>query len=212
MTTDELYSLYFDEPSNCPPTATMRLFYNIRSATLHQSRTFMTYTCARLSAPKSASTLLLKPTWSVASLLPQTSKHGTAEHSTEGSVSRAKLHHLLRLSALPLPASEAEETAMLRTLHSQLHFVRDVQNVDTAGVKPLRSLRDETTTGMVEMTIGLQELQYALGKEVQFGHKKRPKRVRGAKINTAGIEDWNPLQTASRTAGEYFVVQSGKKE
>lgn len=101
---------------------------------------------------------------------------------------------------------------MLRTLHSQLHFVRDVQSVDTTGVEPLRSLRDETTEGVAETTIGLQELQDALAKEIRFGHKQRPKRVRGTKVDTAGIEDWDPLGTASRKAGKYFVVQSKREE
>ncbi|KAK1639752.1 hypothetical protein BDP81DRAFT_391816 [Colletotrichum phormii] len=176
-----------------------------------QTRTF-TSSCVRLSTPKAASSILSKPTWSVASLLPPSSKGAAAEESTREPISRAKLYHLLRLSALPLPESEAEETAMLRTLHSQLHFVRDVQSVDTTGVEPLRSLRDETTEGVTEATIGLQELQNALGKEIPFGHKKRPKRLRGEKVDTQGIEDWNTLETASRTAGKYFVVQSSKKE
>ncbi|KAL2882473.1 hypothetical protein SGCOL_002213 [Colletotrichum sp. CLE4] len=181
------------------------------TALLPQTRTF-TSSCVRLSTPKVASSVLSKPTWSVASLLPPYSKGAAAEESTREPISRAKLHHLLRLSALPLPESEAEETAMLRTLHSQLHFVRDVQSVDTTGVEPLRSIRDETTEGVAEATIGLQELQNALGKEIRFGHKKRPKRLRGEKFDNKGIEDWNPLETASRTAGKYFVVQSSKKE
>lgn len=101
---------------------------------------------------------------------------------------------------------------MLQTLHSQLHFVRDAQSVDTTGVEPLRSLRDETAEGVAEATIGLQQLREALAKEIRFGHRRRPKRQRGDKIDTKGVEDWNPLQTASRTAGKYFVVQSKKEE
>jgi len=76
----------------------------------------------------------------------------------------------------------------------------------------LRSLRDETTEGVAEATIGLKELQDALGKEIRFGHKKRPKRLREEKVDTKGVEDWDPLKTASRTAGKYFVVQSRKEE
>ncbi|KAK1459358.1 hypothetical protein CMEL01_02357 [Colletotrichum melonis] len=191
--------------------ATIRPLCRRCSALLPPTRTF-TSSSVRLSTPKSASTILSKPTWSVASLLPSPSKSGAVKESADEPISRAKLHHLLRLSALPLPESEAEETAMLRTLHSQLHFVRDVQSVDTTGVEPLRSLRDETTEGVAEATIGLQELQNALGKEIRFGHKRRPKRLRGEKVETTGVEDWNPLETASRTAGKYFVVQSSKKE
>ncbi|KAK1994024.1 hypothetical protein LX36DRAFT_226999 [Colletotrichum falcatum] len=182
------------------------------SALLRQARPFTSSSSARPSASKPASALLSKPTWSVTSLLPPGSKADVPAASREEPISRAKLHHLLRLSALPLPESEAEESAMLRTLHSQLHFVRDVQSVDTTGVEPLRSLRDETTQGVAEAAVGLQDLQDALGKEVRFGHKKRPKRVRGEKVDTKGVEDWDPLKTASRTAGKYFVVQSRKEE
>ncbi|KAK2022035.1 hypothetical protein LX32DRAFT_214598 [Colletotrichum zoysiae] len=181
------------------------------SALLRQVQPF-TSSSARSSTSRSASALLSKPSWSVASLLPPGSKADASATSTEKPISRAKLHHLLRLSALPLPESEAEESAMLRTLHSQLHFVRDVQSVDTTGVEPLRSLRDETTEGVAEAAIGLQDLQDALGKEIRFGHKKRPKRVRGEKVDPEGVEDWDPLKTASRTAGKYFVVQSRKEE
>ncbi|EFQ30077.1 hypothetical protein CGRA01v4_01023 [Colletotrichum graminicola] len=180
------------------------------SALLRQARRF-TSSSARPSISNSASALLSKPVWSVASLLPPGSKADAPPNSTEEPISRVKLHHLLRLSALPLPESEAEESAMLRTLHSQLHFVRDVQSVDTTGVEPLRSLRDETTEGVAEAAIGLQELQDALGKEIRFGHKKRPKRLRGEKVDTKGVEDWDPLKTASRTAGKYFIVQSRKE-
>ncbi|TQN72312.1 Glutamyl-tRNA(Gln) amidotransferase subunit F [Colletotrichum shisoi] len=178
---------------------------------IQQTRTFAS-SSVNLSVPKPASAYLSKPTWSVASLLPPSTKAGAPETSPEEPISKAKLHHLLRLSALPLPDTEAAESAMLRTLHSQLHFVRDVQRVDTTGLEPLRSLRDETIEGVEEVTIGLEELQDALGNEIQFGHKKRPKRVRGEEVDTKGAEDWDPLKTASRTAGKYFVVQSKKEE
>ncbi|KAF6834374.1 duf726 domain protein [Colletotrichum plurivorum] len=178
-------------------------------AVLRQRRAFSSSTTRLSSSPKPFEQILSKPTWSVASLLPPSAN--TENPSTEQPITRSKLHHLLRLSALPLPESEAEEAAMLRTLHSQLHFVRDVQSVDTSGVEPLRSLRDETTEGVAEATVGLQQLQEALAKEIKFGYKGRPKRLRGETVDTSGVEDWNPLETASRTAGEYFVVQSKKE-
>ncbi|OLN92264.1 Glutamyl-tRNA(Gln) amidotransferase subunit F, mitochondrial [Colletotrichum chlorophyti] len=179
------------------------------SALLRQQRTLTTLNQPS-SAPKSS--LLSKPTWSVASLLPPSPQPGAADATAEEPITRAKLNHLLRLSALPLPQSEEEESNMLRTLHSQLHFVRDIQSVDTTGVEPLRSLRDETTEGVAEITIGLQALQNTLSAEIRFGHKQRPKRVRGLEVDTAGVEGWDSLQTASRKAGKYFVVQSKKEE
>ncbi|KAL0940950.1 DUF726 domain protein [Colletotrichum truncatum] len=178
-------------------------------AFFRQQRAFSSSATQLSSASKSIQETLTKPTWSVASLLPQSD---SPNPSTEQPITRSKLHHLLRLSALPLPETEAEEAAMLRTLHSQLHFVRDVQSVDTSSVEPLRSLRDETTEGATEAMVGLQQLQEALAKEVHFGHKRRPKRQHGDKVDTKGVEDWNPLETASRAAGKYFVVQSRKEE
>ena len=99
---------------------------------------------------------------------------------------------------------------MASTLQSQLHFVRNIQAVDTAGVEPLRSIRDETRVGLQEATIGLADLEGALAGEVRVGHNRRPRRVR-EKIDGTGIEDWDPLKTAARTAGKYFVVTSGKE-
>lgn len=100
---------------------------------------------------------------------------------------------------------------MIATLQSQLHFVRDIQRVDVSGVEPLRSIRDETSEGMAEATIGVEELREALSEEIAFGRAKRPRRQKKA-LDMAGVEDWNALQTASRKAGRYFVVRSAKVE
>ncbi|KAI1275780.1 hypothetical protein F5Y07DRAFT_165195 [Xylaria sp. FL0933] len=175
------------------------------------------------------SELLSRPTWSVRTLLPQ--DKGTSQTS----ITPKTLHHLLRLSALPLPRTEAEEAQMLATLSAQLHFVRAIQSVDTTDVAPLRAIRDETTDGLREQTIGLAELQDALDSEDVIGHAARPRRrsttqeqqrqsslaakERGGKegellgqerIPTNEEEDWNVLDGASETAaGRYFVVRSG---
>ncbi|KAJ9149286.1 hypothetical protein NKR23_g4406 [Pleurostoma richardsiae] len=105
---------------------------------------------------------------------------------------------------------------MIRVLQSQLHFVRDIQSVDTSGVEPLRSIRDETREGLAEATIGLETLREALAQEDVFGHSKRPRRRRRESeeaVSGAGqeVDGWDPLQTASRTAGGFFVVRSGKE-
>lgn len=154
--------------------------------------------------------LLSKPTWSVRSLLPDPSIPPSSE------ITPQKLHHLLRLSALPPPKNQAEETKMLKTLHSQLHFVRDIQNVDTEGVEPLRSIRDETEEGIQEITIGMEDLKEAFAKEDVRGRNRRPKRRGGEVFDTKGVEDWDVLGTASETVevggARYFVVRSGGKE
>ncbi|KAI3341300.1 hypothetical protein F4824DRAFT_309473 [Ustulina deusta] len=122
------------------------------------------------TTPPDLAALLSQPTWSVRSLLPpRTSPEQT-------SIPRQTLHHLLRLSALPLPRTAAEEAQMLATLGSQLHFVRAIQDVDTAGVAPLRAIRDETAVGLREQTVGLAELRDALEAEDVVGHARRPRR------------------------------------
>ncbi|CRK33325.1 hypothetical protein BN1723_015223 [Verticillium longisporum] len=158
---------------------------------------------------QSPSAILAKPTWSIASLLAT-----SPSPSTPDEISPQKLNHLLRLSALPAPATPQATSALLAALHAHLRFVRDVQAVDTTGVEPLRALRDETARGRVAATVGLAELRSALDKEVAFGHRQRPRRVKGDKAavdqDAKTAEAWNPLGTAQRTAGKYFVVQSKK--
>ncbi|CAI7573874.1 unnamed protein product [Penicillium manginii] len=130
--------------------------------------------------------LLSEPTWSVRSLLPD-----SASQLSAPSISPKQLHHLLRLSALPPPATPEEERSMLQTLESQIHFVKEMQSVDTTGVEPLRSIRDETLAATKETSIGLDRLKDALAQEHVSGRRKRIQR------------------SASKTKGPYFVVETG---
>ncbi|KAK2627577.1 hypothetical protein QTJ16_003543 [Diplocarpon rosae] len=156
--------------------------------------------------PLDIAELLSKPTWSVRSLAPSTP-------SASSEITPEKLHHLLRLSALPLPKSPEEEASMLATLHSQLHFVQDIQTVDTEGVEPLQSIRDETEEGIKDATIGMEELKEALGKEDFTGRNRRPRRRREV-VNAGKVEKWDVLGTAEdkveTPGGSFFVVRSGK--
>ncbi|KAJ8067007.1 hypothetical protein OCU04_004386 [Sclerotinia nivalis] len=155
--------------------------------------------------------LLSKPTWSVRSLLPSPHEKPAEEITVK------QLHHLCRLSALPLPKTPAEEKKLLDTLHLQLHFLRDIQKVDTDGIEPLRSIRDETLEAEALETIGLEteEIKAALKKEEYEGRNKRPRRRTDGVIDTKGVEDWNVTGTATETVefggGKYFVVRSGKE-
>ncbi|KAL8381069.1 hypothetical protein RB595_005386 [Gaeumannomyces hyphopodioides] len=170
--------------------------------------------------------ILSRPTWSVKSLLsPEVT---TTETETEIStaspppggtppdaaasdtmITQSLLHHLFRLSALPPPASGEDEADTIRTLRAQLRFVRDVQAVDTAGIAPLRSIRDETAAGRREQTIGLDQLRDELELERPFGRSRRPRRTeQAAAAAAAAHEPWDVLQTAPRRAGNYFVVKS----
>jgi hypothetical protein len=104
---------------------------------------------------------------------------------------------------------------MLETLHSQLHFVRDIQSVNTEGVEPLQSIRDETEEGIEEATIGMEDLKEAFLAEEIKGRNQRPRRKREEPVDTKGVEDWDVLGTASKRVetplGRFFVVKSGKE-
>ncbi|KAK1754308.1 hypothetical protein QBC47DRAFT_383587 [Echria macrotheca] len=161
----------------------------------------------RRQSQLSPSAILSKPTWSVRSLLDSPS---SSQDADTPKITSAQLHHLLRLSALPPPSSPVEEASMIKTLQSQLHFVRAIQQVDTTDVKPLSSIRDETAAGLEEMTIGLDQLKDALEAEEIRGHCRRPRRKRDVPVDTAGVEDWDALAGASEKAGKYFIVRSAK--
>lgn len=157
--------------------------------------------------PTDLEELLSKPTWSVESLLPP--KTG-AHHAPK--ISSQQLHHLLRLSALPLPKSPEAEQKMLDTLSAQLHFVGEIQQVDTTGVTPLRAIRDETPEAEEEQTITLDTLKAAIGQEQVIGkHYKRIQR-RTHPVNAKNAEDWNVLGSAERRAGQYFMVESERPQ
>jgi hypothetical protein len=160
------------------------------------------------SSPKNSGidALFSKPSWSVRSLIPD------PDTPLSNEVTPQKLHHLLRLSALPQPESDVEEKEMLNALHSHLHFVREIQSVNTEGVEPLQSIRDETIQGIKEATIGLDQLKWQLGLEEVKGRGKRPRRPR-VKPPIKKAEDWDVLGTAQdkvhTPTGSYFVVRSG---
>ncbi|KAK3304508.1 uncharacterized protein B0T15DRAFT_494964 [Chaetomium strumarium] len=168
--------------------------------------------------------LLSQPTWSIRTLIPPSSPSNTpltAPNSTpEEEITPAQLSHLLRLSALPQPSTPQETRRMLATLHAQLHFVRDIQRVNTDGVEPLSSIRDETAEGMRAATITVDTLKSALAEEEVYGRCRRPRRRRRRGdqkkevVDGAGVEDWDVLGCASEKVGRYFVVRSGsgKKE
>ncbi|KIW01124.1 aspartyl/glutamyl-tRNA(Asn/Gln) amidotransferase, C subunit [Verruconis gallopava] len=150
--------------------------------------------------------LLAKPSWSVSSLLPP-------KNLSDGPppITSEKLHHLLRLSALPLPTSAEEEKRMMDDLAAQLHFVKEMQKVDTTGVKPLRAIRDETATAEKEQEITLETLKDALAQEEIVGkHYQRIRRKPETERPQRQPSDWDPLSHAQRKAGNFFVVDTGK--
>lgn len=154
--------------------------------------------------------LLKRPTWSVRSLLPEKTM-GNGDISAAGddtAITPALLRHLLRLSALPYPSSPEEQAAKIDTLRSQLHFVRDVQSVNTLGLQPLQAIRDETREALQEQTIGIKDIEQTLLQEESFGHNKRPRRrkTQKGKTDMSETESWDLLGMATQTAGRYVVV------
>ncbi|MCJ1283444.1 hypothetical protein MMC26_002773 [Xylographa opegraphella] len=165
-------------------------------------------TCWYSSGPIDAAqiaTLLSDPSWSVKSLL-----DNKVAPESDPLVTPKQLHHLLRLSALPLPKTTEEESKMIKTLESQLHFVRAIQRVDTAGVQPLQSIRDETEAAAKENEVTVESLQVHLDKEEVVGHSRRIKRRKD--LTAANHEEtlFNPLALASKKNGRYIVVETSK--
>lgn len=100
---------------------------------------------------------------------------------------------------------------MLKTLESQIHFVKEIQHVDTTGVEPLRIIRDESPAAVEEMTIGVEQLKDAMAKERVSGRRRKIQRVQGERNDHPDGSAWdgNALSSASKTKGYYFVVETG---
>lgn len=181
-------------PPSCLPRSTCRL------RRFNASRSY-----SSSSSETDIESLLSKPSWSVRSLLPD-----SAAEASSPSVTPKQLHHLLRLSALPQPTSAAEERSMLKTLESQIHFVKEIQRVDATGVAPLRSIRDESSHAVEENTIGLEQLKEALSRERVHGRRHRIQRMPAEKNEHPDGDAWDgkALGYASKTKGPFFVVET----
>ncbi|KAJ9659805.1 hypothetical protein H2198_002874 [Neophaeococcomyces mojaviensis] len=150
--------------------------------------------------------LLSQPSWSVRSLLPSEEAASTSE------ISRKQLHHLLKLSALPVPTTQEAEDRMLKTLQSQIHFVKEVQKVDTTGLQPLVAIRDETHDAIREQMFTLEKLQPWLDIEKTVGTNGTIRRQKSKEmIKGSG---WDPFDMGkgkeTRKMGKYFFVKKNK--
>ena len=146
-----------------------------------------------------------QPSWSLGTFLP-------SAKDDLSTVTKTDLHHFLRLSALPLPVTHQEEKSMLRTLASQLHFVRELQGVSTADVVPMRSLNDETIAAQQESTYSLESLRAQFEKEEIMGkHYKRVRRIITAPQNIRGEHEWEVLDKTEKATGRYFTVDTSTR-
>ena len=101
---------------------------------------------------------------------------------------------------------------MIKDLQSQLRFVRAIQEVDTDGVEPLQSIRDETEDAERENEITVATLQEEFDKEEVVGKRGRI-RWRRDMPNAARdkqAKDWDPLSQAPKKLGRFIVVDTAK--
>ena len=173
---------------------------------LHQSSLSPALTPITVAqTPADISKMLESPSWSTASLL------GDRDGATEPAITQKQLHHLLRLSALPLPKTNAEEAKMIKDLEAQLKFVQAIQKLDTEGVEPLQCIRDETQQGERESMITVESLREEFDKEVVLGKRGRIiKRKDLPPVEEEDMGDWDPLAQAPKKVGRYFVVETDK--
>lgn len=195
--------------------------------------------------------LLERPTWSVAALLPPrappvkrpSKSPGTAAAAAATArfvqfqedtqeITREKLLHLLKLSALPPPKDDAEEEEMLSTLRAQVHFVKEIQKVDTTGIQPLVSIRDETRDKVWASMMTEEKLEQFFAQEEKVGVNGtiRRREKRSSPIANNGGADVAPDAQAEmdivdkpfsmaggsseegRRIGQYFYVKRSKKQ
>ncbi|KAJ5129431.1 Aspartyl/glutamyl-tRNA(Asn/Gln) amidotransferase C subunit [Penicillium bovifimosum] len=186
------------------PRIGARLAKSLRPSPFRLNATF-TRSYPDKSDNASIESILGAPNWSVKSLLPDPAS------KPPPSITPKQLHHLLRISALPQPIDQEEEQLMLDTLESQIHFVKEMQLVDTTGVEPLARIRDESPAAMEEAKIGLEQLKEALSREKVSGRRKRIERVPRERNDCPDGTAWdgNALACATKKMGKYFVVEIG---
>lgn len=176
---------------------------NLSPRSLHRSRPLTPTTVAQ--TPSDIRKMLESPSWSTASLL------GDRDTATEPAITKKQLHHLLRLSALPLPKTNAEEAQMIKDLEAQLQFVQALQRLDTEGVEPLQCIRDETQQGERESMITVESLREEFDKEVVLGKRGGIiKRKDLPPVEEDDMGDWDPLAQAPKKVGRYFLVETDK--
>ena len=166
---------------------------------------------ARLNSTKAqkidVEALLKTPSWSVRETL-----FSDELIDDTALIRKGQLHHLLRLSALPAPASSEEEAKLIGNLKAHLRFVQAIQKVNTDGVEPLQMIRDETEEAQKLNTVTMDTLKAEFEKEELVGGRGMiRKKARTEEPGTeATTETWNPLSHASKTQGPYFVVDTAK--
>ena len=101
---------------------------------------------------------------------------------------------------------------MIKDLQSQLKFVRAIQEVDTEGVEPLQSIRDETKDPERENEITVNTLREEFDKEEVVGKRGRIRRRMNVPdaVRDEQVNDWDPLSQAPKKLGRFIVVDTAK--
>ena len=101
---------------------------------------------------------------------------------------------------------------MIRDLQSQLKFVRAIQEVDTEGVEPLQSIRDETKDAERENEVTVATLQKEFDKEEVVGKRGRIRRRTNvpATARDEQATGWDPVSQGPRKLGRFIVVDTAK--
>lgn len=161
------------------------------------------------------SDILPATTWSTrAYFAPAPSVAGVATDEVDD----AKLDHLLKLSALPAPATADERQALVADLNAQMRFVRRVQTIDTAGVKPMTNVvfdTADTASGPIDLSDAIDQLerrdariaatgaQTSAPSEAQTAADQPP----AAAVLPAADFDYRSL--AAKTKNGFYVVSGG---
>ena len=99
---------------------------------------------------------------------------------------------------------------MIKDLESQLQFVRAIQEVDTEGVEPMVSIRDEKAEGEKDDEVTLETLKADFAKETVSGIRGRITKC--GKVEVEDDEDWDALASAPKTVGRYIALDNAKPE
>lgn len=117
---------------------------------------------------------------------------------------------------------------MLATLRAQVHFVKEIQKVDTSGVEPLVSIRDETRDHIWSSMMTEEKLAQYFVQEDKVGVNGTVRRQKDNALVISGEEDMSPYsmgerelveepfrmgrdEEEGRRIGRYFYVKRSKK-
>lgn len=176
-----------------------------------------TLPAVRFTVNRDIEATLATPTWSVSSLLPPTTQnevHDDNVAAAKGELTTDDLRRLYMLAALPEAKIGRARWNMTATLQSQIHFVKEVQKVDTTGIEPLVAIRDETEAAKEKNMVTLEKLRPWLDQEETVGVNGTIRRRRSEE--PAKPLNWDPfalggINRENKRMGKFFFVKKQKE-